>query len=180
MPARRDDGASIAEAFPEMTRGLRYFGSLRGKAGEDQDRFFAPLLAARREVERAADTGAKLRAFDAVALRATWTRWVRETAAVRCPRGDAESRALAVHLADEIAPLLTRVTRVAELAAAARGASAENRQRAWREWTEAVGAAFSEADGAWDRIVRLLDGWIEVPLPWWRRTLARISARRYR
>ena len=177
MPARPEDQAPVAGSFPELTRGLRFFGSSRGGAGEGQTRFFAPLLAARRAAERAGDPGAQLRAFDAAALRATWTRWVRETAAARCTRDDAECRALSAHLADEVAPLLARVAVMAERGSAMRASAPPTGDGgAWQAWTDAVRDLFVEADRTWERVSLVLAGWTEVPRPWWRRMLARAGA----
>ncbi|GAC1685979.1 MAG: hypothetical protein NVS9B3_04290 [Gemmatimonadaceae bacterium] len=180
MPERRDDDVqppAPAGRFPELTRGLRRFGSTRGGAGEGQTHFFAPLLAARREVERAADQAAQLRAFDGAMLRATWTRWIRETAAARCPRDDAECRALVAHLGDEMAPLLARVTVMVERGGALRAAASGDQEQAWQAWTEAVLGIFVEADAAWERVARIISGWEERPRTWWRRAWGRVAMR---
>ena len=49
--------------LPELTRPLRALGSRRGRLGTGHDRFFAPLLAARRRGERASDRQGRLRAI---------------------------------------------------------------------------------------------------------------------
>jgi len=62
-------------ALPEVTRALRAFGSSRGRRGSrataasDQQRFFAPLLEARRKAGGAGGPAAVMAAFDAPALK---------------------------------------------------------------------------------------------------------------
>ena len=50
---------------PELTRALRGLGSARAHPGSDHDRFFGPLLAARRSAQRAADPAGRLAAMRA-------------------------------------------------------------------------------------------------------------------
>ncbi|GAC1653531.1 MAG: hypothetical protein NVS4B3_16720 [Gemmatimonadaceae bacterium] len=174
MRARPERPQPEHPGVPELTRGLRAFGSLRGGAGEAQTRFFAPLLAARRAAERAADPAGQLRTFDAAALRATGTRWVREAAAARCPTNAAECRALAAHLRDEVEPLLARVALLDTLAMGARPGAASQGIIGWSAWTESLRCIFLEADACWLRVQPILDGWREEPRGWWRRALDRV------
>src|SRR5688500_3486222 len=45
------EASALVCTLPELTRPLRSLGSRRGRLGVDHDRFFAPLLAARRRGE---------------------------------------------------------------------------------------------------------------------------------
>src|SRR5688500_16411265 len=72
--------------LPELTRPLRSLGSRRGRLGAEHDRFFAPLLAARRRGERATDLRARLRAFDAGAITTSLDEAIAAFAKDRFPR----------------------------------------------------------------------------------------------
>src|SRR5215217_467833 len=70
----RDDLLTPCRALPELTRTLRALGSRRGRAGlresasSDQQRFFAPLIEARRIAGGARDPESTIAAFDAATL----------------------------------------------------------------------------------------------------------------
>ncbi|MEO7359282.1 MAG: hypothetical protein ABI120_03065, partial [Gemmatimonadaceae bacterium] len=55
-------------AVPELTRGLRALGSLRGTPGPAHDRWFAPLLAARRAVAGISDAERQVALVDAAVI----------------------------------------------------------------------------------------------------------------
>ena len=77
------------EPIPELTLALRTLGSRRGRRGEgnEHERFFAPLLEARRAAARAADVEAALTAFDAERLTATFEKTLRALAVYRAGSG---------------------------------------------------------------------------------------------
>ncbi|MEQ1691144.1 MAG: hypothetical protein ABMA00_07665, partial [Gemmatimonas sp.] len=54
--------------MPELTRGLRALGSLRGTPGPAHDAWFAPLLSARRALEGVSDPLRQLSLMDATRL----------------------------------------------------------------------------------------------------------------
>src|SRR6185312_4733062 len=58
-----------AMAVPEVTRSLRGLGSTRASPGAEHDRYFGPLLAARRDAESASSPDRARASFDAVPLR---------------------------------------------------------------------------------------------------------------
>ena len=91
-------------SLPELTLGLRGLGSARGFPGPDHDRFFAPVLAARRAAERATDPAGRLAAMRAPALAAEVERVLHELAVARYPDNPAERRALETVLEDLSAP----------------------------------------------------------------------------
>jgi hypothetical protein len=89
--------ARVAEracAFPEQTLRLRALGSGRANPGSDHDRFFAPLLGARRRAEEAVNPAGRVTAFGAAPLRARLDRTLGEFAAERFPEQPADRRAL--------------------------------------------------------------------------------------
>lgn len=91
--------------LPELTLALRGLGSARGYPGSDHDRFFGPLLAARRAAQRASDPPGRLAAMRAAALAAELDRVFHEFAAERFPTNPSERRALETTFEDLAAPV---------------------------------------------------------------------------
>ena len=97
--------------LPELTHALRAFGSRRGHrstratAASDQQRFFAPLLEARRHAVTAGTPAAAIAAFDADALAAAFEAQLREFAAERYGDIAPARRALDAELIDLSEPL---------------------------------------------------------------------------
>src|SRR5262249_4817163 len=87
-------------ALPELTRTLRAFGSRRhgrsrrDSSPDDQRRFFAPLLEARRFARNAAVPADVITAFDGIALSQALTTSLREFAAERHAEQGPARRAL--------------------------------------------------------------------------------------
>src|SRR4029079_10357529 len=85
-PPLRDEILVRCRAIPELTAALRAFGSRRGHrsvrvhATRDQQRFFAPLLDARRQAVAAKTPGAAMAAFEASALTTAFDTALRELA----------------------------------------------------------------------------------------------------
>ncbi|MEJ7809908.1 MAG: M14 family metallopeptidase, partial [Gemmatimonadaceae bacterium] len=136
-------------AVPELTLPLRAFGTPRRGATTDHDRFFAPLLAARRRAEEQAAVDEKLRAFEAGALREAVSGTLAEFARARYPRSAAEQRALRAELEDCAGPLLARLDGVERAERRVREADDETRLVRWREWTDALRLLFQGADACW-------------------------------
>src|SRR5579862_5584496 len=112
-------GADLrAQAFtlPELTLALRGLGSARAFPGPDHDRFFAPILAARRAAQRATDAAGRLAALRAPALAAELERVLHEFAVARFPSDPSERRALETVFEDESAPVQSALTRLEEAA----------------------------------------------------------------
>lgn len=159
-----------AFALPEFTRSLRVLGSRRAAAGArrpEHDAFFAPLLAARGEAERAATLHARRVALDSRALRDAIELRLRAFAAERYPNDAPERRALEAELAECITPLLARF---ADLdAAQERLTTAPDVERVlhWREWSRAIASLFESADRCWpDLRATLADDRREPPSRW--------------
>ena len=145
-------GARIAEracAFPEQTLRLRALGSGRANPGSDHDRFFAPLLGARRRAEEAVNPSGRVAAFGAAPLRARLDRTLSEFAAERFPEQPADRRALAAELAELAEPLYATLDALAAAQAAAVASPDDVRFLRFREWAAAVGRTFAEADRCW-------------------------------
>ena len=157
--------------LPELTRPLRSLGSRRGRLGVDHDRFFAPLLAARRRGERAGDQRARLRAFDGAAMSAALDSAIADFARARFPRRAPDRRALEAELLEIATPLRSALE---ALDVFARRATEEGSEETvfvrWRSWCTAVREVFDRADRCWIALGPVL-GEAPVRRPLWRRVL---------
>jgi len=145
-----------AMAMPELTRSLRGLGSPRASPGEDHDRYFGPLLAARREAESAAGPERARAAFDASALRAAMAQRIHEMAAERHPADPPERRALDAELSELAEPLIAAFG-VLERAQDGLAASDDGERYArWRAWAAALRNVFETADEVWLSLVHVL------------------------
>ena len=157
--------------LPELTRPLRSLGSRKGRLGVDHDRFFAPLLAARRRGERAADRRARLRAFDGAGMSASLQSSIADFAKARFPRRAPDRRALEAELLELAGPLLTALEALDVYAnRAGEDASEETAFIRWRSWCGAVQEVFDHADRCWIAFGPVL-GEAPVRRPFWRRVL---------
>lgn len=162
-----------AGSLPGVTRALRALGSRRGRPGADHDRFFAPLLAARRRAERAADPAVRLAAFDGAALRRAIEASVLELARARYPAEPSARRASEEELLELAEAVLTRCDDLISAAQGVRDAEPEVVVVRWREWTAAVKRAFENADRCWMAIAHALDEPVRPRRPLWKRFFAR-------
>lgn len=137
--------------MPELTRGLRHLGAVRGNAAQQaaHDRWFAPLLAARRAVADVSDPARQVTLMDAASLAEAMTRAIDEIAATAAPSEPAERRALEAAIEEEAEALFAALTRARLAADAVRGGAEDTRLADWRRWVEAMRAVFAEADEAW-------------------------------
>jgi hypothetical protein len=147
-------------AVPELTSALRAFGSRRGHRGvrksatQDQQRFFAPLLDARRQAVAAKTPSAAMAAFDATALTTAFDTALRELAAQRYGDNAPARRALEAELVDLAEPLHAELERLRE---AAKRASSSEDLKVWRAWTRQLSATFEVADRVWISMDAALD-----------------------
>jgi hypothetical protein len=145
-----------ATAFPELTRALRAVGARRGLPGEEHDRFFAPLLGARAEAERADGWAAQLDAFAAPALRDAWAATLAGFAGQRHPASAPDRRALEAALAESLEATGACLGRVEAAADAVRAADDTVRLARWRQWVAEIARLFGEADRCWLAALREL------------------------
>jgi hypothetical protein len=149
LRALADELLRRACALPEFTRSLRGLGSHLTRPGTDHDRFFRPLLEARRGAERAGQFEGARAAFDAAAIRAAFSRRLREMAHERWPNDPPERRALEAEAVDTAAPLFEAIAAL-EVAQRAFDAGADfDRFARWRAWTSALQKVFARADETW-------------------------------
>jgi hypothetical protein len=141
---------------PELTLALRGLGSARGHPGSDHDRFFGPLLAARRSAQRATDPVGRLSAMRAPALAAEIERVLHEFAVERFPASAPDRRALEAELSDLAGPVRSRLEHLDYVADRAASAGDDTAFVWWRAWAEECRALFTNADRFWLALVPLL------------------------
>ncbi len=111
----------VARCFvlPELTRTLRTFGSRRGHRGRrpsaaaEQQKFFAPLVDARRVASKSASAAETIAAFESAALTHALDEALRRFASERFGQNGPARRALEAELVDSSEPLQPRCARSA-------------------------------------------------------------------
>ena len=159
-----------ARSLGGLTRSLRSLGSARAAPGAEHDRFFQPLLNARRRAERAADDSVRLAAFDADTLIRAYRAMLSELAKARRPASASARRALEEELLEISEPLFLALETLRDAAAAARDADDSDRLARWRAWGRQVRAVFAAADARWPAVRAAL----ERPAPRRRSLLRRL------
>ena len=148
-------------ALPEVTRTLRAFGSRRrqrdrrGGGAVEQQRFFAPLVDARRSAARAIVPHDVVAAFDAVAMGKAFDETLASFATARFGDYAPARRALEAELVDLAEPLRAALRLLEEAGAAARGAPRD--LHAYRQWYARLRDTFEAADRAWLALDAALD-----------------------
>ena len=143
-------------AMPELTRGLRALGSLRGTPGSSHDAWFAPLLQSRRAVEGVSDPMRQITLMDATRLTSAMTSVIAELAAIREPADAAAQRAIEAVLEEEAEPMFTALQGMTVAADALRGGALDTRLLDWRRWVETVRGVFVAADEGWAKGAQVL------------------------
>jgi len=172
LRALADELLVRACTMPELTRGLRALGSPRAGPGMEHDRFFKPLLEARRGAARATRADGVRLAFDAASIRAAFVRRLREMAHERQPHDPPERRALEAEAVDAAAPLFLAIADLEDAQKALDAAVELDRFARWREWTQALQRVFERADEAW-MDVREIFGRAPARVAAWRRLFHR-------
>ncbi|MBL0169279.1 MAG: hypothetical protein IPP90_00945 [Gemmatimonadaceae bacterium] len=143
-------------AMPELTRGLRALGSLRGTPGAAHDAWFAPLLSARRAIEGISDPLRQVTLMDASRLTESMSRVLAELAAVRAPTDIPQQRAIEAVLEEYAEPLFLALARMGLAADALSGSAPDTRLSDWRRWVDSVREVFASADESWKDAAVLL------------------------
>ena len=137
--------------MPELMRGLRSLGSLRGTPGAAHDAWFAPLLAARRAVHGVTDAKRQLALIDAGELARAMERAMQELAALTSPGDGARQRAIEAALEEESEGMFLAFARLALAADTLSGSASDTLFVDWRRWVGALREVFTAADEAWGR-----------------------------
>lgn len=160
--ALRQLAASILDracSVPELTRGLRSLGSVRGTPGPAHDRWFAPLLAARRAVAGVSDAERQVALIDAAHIAQHLRRVIAEIAKEIAPSHAAMQRAVEAALIEETEPTFEALERLALAADVLRTSALDTRLVDWRRWMKALREVFVAADQCWPRCaVVITDG----------------------
>jgi hypothetical protein len=157
----RNDIVTRCRTLPELTRTLRAFGSRRRQRGpkstaaSDQQRFFAPLIDARRNALAANAPEATIDAFDARRLDAAVSAALRALASDRFAEPGPERRALEAELIDLSEPLSEALAALGE--AAAQATDHIDDLRHWRVWAAQLRMTFEVADRVWLTLDASLD-----------------------
>ena len=160
-----DDLLVRCRTLPELTRTLRGFGSRRASRGmrdsapHEQQRFFAPLLDARRRAWGTREPASTIAAFDAATLDAAFDAVLDAFAAERHADHAPARRALTAELSDLSEPLRAALAALRDAATAAAGAPDD--LALWRAWAMQLRATFETADRVW----LALDGALDAT-PW--------------
>jgi hypothetical protein len=147
--------------LPELTRTLRAFGSRRGQRGSrasgasEQQRFFAPLVDARRQAVRSGSPFDAIELFDAAAIESAINATLNRFATERYGENGPARRALEAELADLAEPLHAALHGLAEAAVIVRQADGD--LRVWRAWCSALKTTFEVADRVWLALDAALD-----------------------
>jgi hypothetical protein len=156
-----DDLLVRCRALPELTRTLRAFGSRRGSRGvrdsahTDQQRFFAPLLDARRKAWGTREPASTIAAFDAASLAAAFDAILVSFATERHGDNAPARRALTAELIDLSEPLRDALDALKESAGQATAATDD--LKLWRAWAKRLRATFETADRVWLALDAALD-----------------------
>ena len=157
----REEMMSRCQAIPELTRALRAFGSRRGHRGvrdsapHEQQRFFGPLLDARRVAMAAASPSGAMAAFDAAVLDRAIANALTAFATERHGENGPARRALEAELVDLAEPLRDYLDALRLTALDA--ASDIDNLRLWRAWADQLRLAFETADRVWLSLDAALD-----------------------
>lgn len=144
-------------AIPELTRALRAFAAPAALGGM-HDRFFAPLLDARRAATRVTRWLGRLTAFDAERLEATMRVTLQTFAAERHPRAAPDRRALAAKLDDACGELFDALVALEKSQSSVRDAVDEDaRASLWTAWVRDLTRVYVAADRGWENARGLLD-----------------------
>jgi hypothetical protein len=147
--------------LPELTRTLRAFGSRRGLASGhadagEQQRFFAPLLVARRQAVVAETPVDAIAAFDCLTLTRAFDATLRRFINERHAENGAERRAFEAALVDACEPLRDAIDQLRRRADEARAAVDDLRR--WRAWASQLRDTFEVADRVWLSVDAALGG----------------------
>lgn len=143
-------------ALPEVARAMRALRAESARHAMARERFFAPLLQARRRLEGDEPVDWRVASFDADALaerlRGTLAALALERHAERPPH----RRALEAGLLDACDALFAQLRRVSDAGRAVHEAPDAHRFVEWRAWAAQLRVLFVHADQAWQAMTEVL------------------------
>lgn len=150
------------DELPELMLSLRSIGSRRSQPTtppelvEEQERYFAPLLDARRAAAKAVTRAQVIAAFEGRRLTALIDAGLRAFAAERYGSQAPARRAFEAELFEIVEPLRTQIQSLREITEASPGAGASAEQAQWEIWVEQLRVVFRVADGSWPTLAEAL------------------------
>ena len=141
--------------LPELTRTHRLLGSRRGGSIDQQVKFLAPLLQARKRIEEIADLDTRVATLDAKALSERMLAAIQAIAKDVYASSDPDRRAMEAELEEAMSPVFAELQAMQSAAQVFRNAPEAIRFSAWRNWVSIVGRVFVLADNGWARAARL-------------------------
>lgn len=141
---------------PELTRGLRALGSTRGSQVSAHDRWFAPLLSARRSVAGISDPSRQVTLVDAASIAQQLRRVIAQLADEHAAGQAAMRRAIDAALEQESEEVFVALERLALTADVLRISTPDTRLVDWRRWVGALRDVFIAADQCWPRCALVL------------------------
>lgn len=150
--------------LPEVARAMRAFGGAReARAGRDEigearQRFFAPLMQARRRLEGEEPLEWLVAGFDTAVLAERIRGAIGVIATERHPASPPHRRALEARLLDACEPLFDALEGVDAAARALQEGDDAQRFVRWRVWAERVRLLFASADRSWRVLAAILGG----------------------
>jgi hypothetical protein len=155
------------DELPELTLSLRSLGSRRRSSSEtdavteDQERYFGPLLDARRHAAGAHARASVVAAFDVQRLTALLDTTVRAFASERFGARLSARRAFEAELFEIVEPLRVAIELLGERAAAFESTPSSDvaaRRERWDAWLAQLRAVFRAADDSWSPLCDALAG----------------------
>ena len=147
---RQRDARSVDYGeLPELTRGLRAFGSARHDARALQSVFFQPLIDARRRAADVRDAIARVKAFDARELARQLERMIDRIVSDWPDARPSARRAVRAQLQERVAPYADSLAELDARATQLAESHEGDRLTAWRAWTSQLAVVFSCADRSW-------------------------------
>ena len=142
--------------LPEVARGLRALGATFGPLATAHDRFFTPILQARRRLEGDEPMPWKVAGFDADTLAARMRATLAAMALERHAQSPPHRRALEAEMLEACEPLFRALALVASSARDVRDGDDAQLFVEWRRWAGAVRALFVDAGRSWTTIAAVL------------------------
>ena len=150
------------DELPELMLSLRSMGSRRSQPTalpelvEEQERYFAPLLEARRAAAKAATRAQVIASFEGRRLTALIDASIRALAMERFGARASARRAFEAELFEIVEPLRDQIQSLRDIAEGWPDAGGSAQQTQWSTWLEQLRVVFRVADSSWPTLAEAL------------------------
>lgn len=150
------------DELPELMLSLRSIGSRRSQPSvlpelvEEQERYFGPLLDARRAAAKAATHAQVIASFEGRRLTALIDASLRALAMERFGGRASARRAFEAELFEIVEPLRSQIQSLRDLAERWSDAEGSEQQAQWVVWLEQLRVVFRVADSSWPTLAEAL------------------------